>query len=133
MGKDYRAFIDKLCKSYESALYQYAARRLRDDELAKDLVQETFLLLVIRVTEIYIHENPAGWLFRVLGNLIRRELKKPYHQELPLVSEEASLLSYTDEHFFQTLPCGWRRIGTMKPLRIIWASPRMPAASGCQG
>lgn len=106
MGKDYRAFIDKLCKSYESALYQYAARRLRDDELAKDLVQETFLLLVIQVSEIYTHENPAGWLFRVLGNMIRRELKKPYHQELPLVSEEAALLSYTDEHFFQDLPSG---------------------------
>ena len=59
MGKDYRAFIDKLCKSYESALYQYAARRLRDDELAKDLVQETFLLLVIQAPEIYTHENPA--------------------------------------------------------------------------
>lgn len=106
MGKDYRAFIDNLCKSYDSALYQYAARRLRDDEIAKDLVQETFLLLVIRVSEIYTHENPAGWLFRVLGNLIQRELKKPYHQELPFASEEAALLSYTDEHFFQALPSG---------------------------
>ena len=106
MEKDYRAFIEKLCKRYDSALYQYAARRLRDDELAKDLVQETFLLLVIRVSEIYTHEKPAGWLFRVLGNLIRRELQKPYHQELPLASEEAALLSYTDEHFFQTLPSG---------------------------
>lgn len=106
MGKDYRAFIDELCKSYESALYQYAARRLRDDELAKDLVQETFLLLVIQAPKIYIHENPAGWLFRVLGNMTRRELQKPYHQELPLASEEAALLSYTDEHFFQDLPSG---------------------------
>lgn len=59
MGKDYRAFIDWLCKRYDSALYQYAARRLRDDELAKDLVQETFLLLVIQAPEIYTHENPA--------------------------------------------------------------------------
>ena len=106
MGKDYRAFIDELCKSYESALYQYAARRLRDDELAKDLVQETFLLLVIQAPKIYIHENPAGWLFRVLGNMTRRELQKPYHQELPLASEEAALLSYTYEHFFQDLPSG---------------------------
>ena len=98
--------FEQLVEQYQRLVYTICFQMTRDRDTAEDLVQETFLLLVIRVSEIYTHEKPAGWLFRVLGNLIRRELQKPYHQELPLASEEASLLSYTDEHFFQTLPSG---------------------------
>lgn len=106
MGNDYNEFIDLLCNDYGDALYQYAARQVHDLELAKDLVQEVFLLLTIRAAHVYTHQNPPGWLFKVMGNLILREQKKPYHSDVSLMSDEISLLGCADEHFFQLLPGG---------------------------
>ena len=44
MENDYTEFIDRLCNEYGEALYQYAARRIHNPEVTKDLVQEVFFL-----------------------------------------------------------------------------------------
>lgn len=106
VGDDYIEFINRLCNEYGEALYQYAARRIHNPEMVKDLVQEVFLLLTIQVAHVYTHQNPPGWLFKVLENLILRELKKSQHSEVSLLSEELAQIGRPDEHFFQLLPCG---------------------------
>lgn len=106
MENDYTEFIDRLCNEYGEALYQYAARRIHNPEITKDLVQEVFLLLTIQISHVYTHQNPQGWLFKVLENLIMREAKKSQRSEVLLSSEEIAQLGRTDEHFFQLLPRG---------------------------
>ena len=106
MENDYTEFIDRLCNEYGEALYQYAARRIHNPEITKDLVQEVFLLLTIQISHVYAHQNPQGWLFKVLENLIMREAKKSQRSEVLLSSEEIAQLGRPDEHFFQLLPRG---------------------------
>ena len=38
-----RAFVERLYAAHHAEIYSYLARMLRDDELAADLTQETFV------------------------------------------------------------------------------------------
>src|SRR5207249_6745136 len=54
---------------YESALIRYATWMLRDSELARDVVQETFLRLC-REESSKLDGHVAPWLFTVCRNLV---------------------------------------------------------------
>ncbi|MBX3161715.1 MAG: sigma-70 family RNA polymerase sigma factor [Deltaproteobacteria bacterium] len=60
-------WIAEALERFEVPLLRFAARLLRDDERAKDIVQETFLSLCQqRRTDVEAHL--AAWLFRVCRN-----------------------------------------------------------------
>jgi RNA polymerase sigma-70 factor (ECF subfamily) len=60
---------------YESALIRYATWMLRDSELARDIVQETFLRLC-REDSAKLNGHVAPWLFTVCRNLVFDARKK---------------------------------------------------------
>ncbi len=62
----YEREYDTLCRA--------AYRSLGDWEAAQDLVQDTFLLALLRSDET--HPSPGGWLTQTLRNLIRNERRK---------------------------------------------------------
>ncbi|MDZ7834401.1 MAG: RNA polymerase sigma factor [Alkalibacterium sp.] len=69
--------MDRAYRKYHKELYLYALSLCRDDELAKDLVSETFY-------KAFIGSNvPEGsfkyWLFRVLKNHFI-DLKRKDHE-----------------------------------------------------
>ena len=62
---------DALVDAYWQRLYGYALRATNNSELARDLVQETFLRIVQKL-EKYDHQGKfEAWLFRILVNLVR--------------------------------------------------------------
>lgn len=66
-----RAAWDALVDAYWQRLYGYAIRATNNSELARDLVQETFLRIVQKL-EKYDHQGKfEAWLFRILVNLVR--------------------------------------------------------------
>lgn len=74
MEENKRIFLEKL--------YQLHAKKLRDvaymqlyynREVARDLVQEVFLIAGLKVDTIYENENAYLWLQKTLKNLIKRE------------------------------------------------------------
>ena len=84
-----KSFIVDMMEQHEQFLYQVAYRRLGDRELAKDMVQETFLTLTAKVDQVIVHKNPAGWLFKTLSYLICREQERACHYyEMPLSEQD---------------------------------------------
>ena len=56
--------------SYADYLYAYAIRRINDEELAKDLVQETFLAALEKAATFEGKSSERTWLTAILKNKI---------------------------------------------------------------
>ena len=70
------SFLRELFQAEYLNLYRYAFRLVREEELAKDIVQETFLTALLRQNQLLGHAAPAHWLKTVALNLIRNERRK---------------------------------------------------------
>jgi len=77
----------EIVKRYSKGLRYLLARRIGDDELARDLLQDTFLIALKKLREIKL-ENPerlAGYLrgiaIRVALNAGRRRKREPYRMK----------------------------------------------------
>jgi RNA polymerase sigma-70 factor (ECF subfamily) len=69
-----RALFTDFYESWYSALVRYVTHSLGNVELAKDLVQDSFLALCGELREGKQIENPKGWTFRVLRRQISKEI-----------------------------------------------------------
>jgi RNA polymerase sigma-70 factor (ECF subfamily) len=56
-------------EAYRARLYTFLLRLSRDEQLAKDLSQETWLRLAANARRLEPSTEPAAWLFRVARNL----------------------------------------------------------------
>ncbi len=64
--------VDRLFRTYNTALVRYLTRRLGDRDWAEEVAQETFVR-ALRQSSI---ENERAWLFAVATNLVRDEARK---------------------------------------------------------
>jgi len=62
---------DTLVDAYWQRLFGYALRATGNNDLAQDLVQETFLRIVQRLDRYDDQGKFEAWLFRILVNLVR--------------------------------------------------------------
>jgi len=69
---DARAWVDQ----YADYLYNYAMKRVRDEDLAKDLVQETFLAGLEKLDSFEGRSNVLTWLTAILRNKIVDQFRK---------------------------------------------------------
>ena len=78
--------VDRLFRTYNTALVRYLTRRLGDRDWAEEVAQETFLRALRQETLT----NERAWLFAVATNLVRDEARKASRQrrQLALVAEE---------------------------------------------
>jgi RNA polymerase sigma factor (sigma-70 family) len=60
-------WIAEALERHEASLLRFARRLVRDDERAKDIVQETFLMLCQQERAV-VEAHLAAWLFRVCRN-----------------------------------------------------------------
>jgi RNA polymerase sigma-70 factor (ECF subfamily) len=91
-GGTVRQREDAVSALYEreyDALCRAAYRTLGDWEAAQDLVQDTFLLALLK-DALPAHPNPGAWLTLTLQNLVRNERRR-------LVSHGALPLDYAGE------------------------------------
>lgn len=88
----FRAWVEQ----YSDRLYGYAIQRCPDAELAKDLVQETYLA-AWRNKEKYKGEiSVKNWLFLILKN----KLTDHYRRLATQVALEAARIEYSDFTYF---------------------------------
>ena len=71
MMPDEKELVEHLYYRYFKKLFIYTNAALRDCELAKDVVQDTFHEAVRRIDVVAKHENPGGWLMNVVKNKIK--------------------------------------------------------------
>jgi len=63
------SIVEEAFGAYAGRIKAFARAAVRDDDIADDLVQETFLRFVREVRRGAIPDNVAGWLYRVCANL----------------------------------------------------------------
>ena len=81
------AWVRELYKRNALKMYKIALRRLGNKEEAENIVQEVFLLLIVKLDFVKNHPNPSGWLMTVTQNLIHRSAdrkQKELSHEVPL-------------------------------------------------
>jgi RNA polymerase sigma-70 factor, ECF subfamily len=80
------ADVDRLFRTYNTALVRYLTRRLGDRDWAEEVAQETFVR-ALRQTSI---QNERAWLFAVATNLVRDEARKDMRRRkhLALLAEQ---------------------------------------------
>ena len=88
MEPDRNEAISSLYEREYDTLCRAAYRSLGDWEAAQDLVQDTFLLALLRADKA--HPSPGGWLTQTLRNLIRNERRKLVTRDtVPLENADA--------------------------------------------
>lgn len=84
MVENWNDFIEPLYNDEYKRLFMIAYRWTKDQELAQDLVQDTFLLAIFNQEKIMNHPKPGAWLMQTLRNLIMNNLRSPSHKIISL-------------------------------------------------
>jgi RNA polymerase sigma-70 factor (ECF subfamily) len=71
-----RSFVERLYASHHAEIYAYLARMLRDDELAADLTQETFVKAFRAFDTLEDHNRARAWLYQIAGRTALDELRR---------------------------------------------------------
>lgn len=71
-----RAFVERLYAAHHGEIYAYLARMLRDDELAADLTQETFVKAYRAYDTLVDHNRARAWLYQIAGRTALDELRR---------------------------------------------------------
>lgn len=67
---------DEFVRRYYEKVLSYCVKRLSDEELAKDLTQETFLKFFEHIFEYKPQNKTINYLYTIAGNLIKNEYKR---------------------------------------------------------
>lgn len=84
MVENWNDFIEPLYNDEYKRLFMIAYRWTKDQELAQDLVQDTFLLAIFNQEKIMNHPKPGAWLMQTLRNLIMNNLRSPSYKTISL-------------------------------------------------
>jgi RNA polymerase sigma-70 factor (ECF subfamily) len=86
MGKSKVSDINQWVELYTADLFSWARYKVSDAELAKDLVQDTFLIAVEKYDGFKAESSPKTWLISILNNKIvdyyRKKVKQPIPKEI---------------------------------------------------
>jgi RNA polymerase sigma factor (sigma-70 family) len=71
-----RASVERLYAAHHSEIYAYLARMLRDDELAADLTQETFVKAYRAYDSLEDVNRARAWLYQIAGRTALDEIRR---------------------------------------------------------
>ncbi|MBT3384787.1 MAG: sigma-70 family RNA polymerase sigma factor [Prolixibacteraceae bacterium] len=86
MKKSKISHLNEWVQLYTDDLYSWAKYKLSDVELAKDLVQDTFVTAVEKYEGFKAESSPKTWLFSILNHKIidyyRKKVKQPISKDI---------------------------------------------------
>ena len=95
-------------ETYTNGLYTWALHKVSDSELAKDLVQDTFLVASEKLTSFKGNSSPKTWLFSILNHKIidyyRKKVKYPSSVEH---HSESIYFNKNQEWLLEKRPKNW--------------------------
>ncbi|HYI21879.1 MAG TPA: sigma-70 family RNA polymerase sigma factor [Candidatus Limnocylindrales bacterium] len=71
-----RAFVERLYAAHHAEIYAYLARMVRDDELAADLAQESFIKAYRAFDTLADPNRARAWLYQIAGRTALDELRR---------------------------------------------------------
>ena len=103
-------------------LYSYALNRLDDEELCRDLVQETFLAALERLNDFKGHSSERTWLTAILKHkVIDVYRKRNTHRSLDLGEQTGDVNGEPD--FFEADTGHWKEAWAPQPMSIDHDDP----------
>ncbi len=87
--------LSEWVEMYTSELFNWALYKLSDEELAKDLVQDTFMAAAEKIGEFRGDSAPKTWLFSILNFKIIDVYRKK--AKIPLSTEPSDFDDFFDE------------------------------------
>lgn len=108
MDQQYEPLISHLYKEYSAAMMRRCYRKFGDWQTAEDLVQELFIIACCKAETLISHQNPVGWLYKTLSNLMLQERnRKIKTHEIPQDDIDMPVnLSMEETDFNEILPEG---------------------------
>lgn len=100
MGVQEDTFLTDFYRKYHSKLFLHAYAILRDRSNAEVAVQEAYLVAWKKIGELMNHENPVGWMKRVVEHTslhILRDLGRTKAVLIPLEELKPGLEPITEE------------------------------------
>lgn len=88
--------LTDLVEKYTEDLFSWALYKVSDQELARDLVQDTFLAAAEQQASFRGKSSPKTWLFSILNNKIIDVYRKKVKQ--PIVNESDVFAKFFDPH-----------------------------------
>lgn len=82
-------------ETYSSDMFSWAIHKVSDTELAKDLVQDTFMAATEKIEGFKGDSSPKTWLFSILNYKIIDHYRKKINQ--PVRIDNQSFSSFFDE------------------------------------
>lgn len=76
MTQDQIAFFESLYRKHYDLMFEVALRIVKNPVKASDVVSDTFLILILKISTVMSHEDPVKWLFTVLKNNALGEHRK---------------------------------------------------------
>ena len=84
--------LSKWVEEFTSGLYSWALHKTSDEELAKDMVQDTFMAAAEKITTFRGDSSPKTFLFSILNHKIIDHYRKKINK--PISMEDQSLSSF---------------------------------------
>lgn len=91
MNARYSREIERLYLQMYRKLFEYARSSLPSDALAEEAVQDTFQIACVKSEALCASENPQGWLFLTLKNVISNTLRRQHSAKRILLTYAASV------------------------------------------
>ena len=113
---------------FSAALRTFIRRRVKDDHVADDLLQDVFVRIHDKLDSLADEDRLAAWLFRIARNTISDHHRRRSHVELGI--ETASVECSEDEnlnqqvsgwlsHLVAQLPCDYREAVALSELNGV--------------
>lgn len=134
MDNSKKEFLEKLFLENYSSMEYYAARFFKNQDLAQDVVQETFLIAQAKIEQVMESPSPKGWLFNTLKNVIGNTYKQqkrlanmipiedcelPTDMEISVETTYQSMISSEDLQILIWVYCeGWPYADVAEKLHI---------------
>ena len=92
-------WFDSLYRENAQRLFKVAYHVLRNRSVAEELVQDTFMVLLVQREKVEGYEHPEAYLMDVLRKRIGSELQKAYRKrEEPLEEKHEAIAAREDRH-----------------------------------
>ena len=76
MTQEQLSFFEGLYRKHYDLMFEVALRIVKNPVKASDVVSDTFLILILKISTVMNHEDPVKWLFTVLKNNALGEYRK---------------------------------------------------------
>ena len=90
--------LSQWVESYTENLHSWAFHKVSDGELAKDLVQDTFLAAAEKIESFKGDSSPKTWLFSILNHKIIDHYRKKVNQPVRYISAPCEAQGMMEHH-----------------------------------